>query len=76
MTSRHGVKLYIKKRLHSGLVKSDSHLGIIYDMNLIICLPRLPPPPRKGVTTYIAKGNSLPCEGFIDNFFFNFINTY
>lgn len=37
MTLRHVVKLYIKTRLHSGLLESDSHLGIIYDMNLIIC---------------------------------------
>lgn len=37
MTLRHVVKLYIKTRLHSGLLKSDSHLGIIYDMNLISC---------------------------------------
>ena len=37
MTSRHVVKLYIKTQLHAVLLKSDSHLGVIYDMNLIIC---------------------------------------
>ena len=37
MTLRHVVKLYIKTQLHAVLLKSDSHLGVIYDMNLIIC---------------------------------------
>lgn len=67
MTSRHVVKLYIKTRLRAGLLKSDSHLGIIYDTNLIFChttsffLKEM-----SGILT-VAKGNSLPCMGLIDN---------
>lgn len=37
MTSRRVVQLYIRMQSHSGLLKSDSHLGITYDRNLIIC---------------------------------------
>lgn len=41
MTSRPGVKLFIKTRLHTGLSKTASHVGIIYNRNLIICCTTL-----------------------------------